>query len=755
MDGVFELLFKYRPVVFQQGRLVLASPWPVAVIGLAAALLAVPALRGYLAARVAGRGGDRAVLLALRAVLLLVLLLCLCRPALVVATVVPQQSFVGLLADDSRSMRIADEAGRPRSAVARELVGPESALAERFKLRSFRFAGTAGRLEVASEMAFDGGRTDLAAALAHARQEMQGLPLSGLVLLTDGADNGPGRLSETLLELKAARVPVYAVGLGRERFARDLEVGRVEAPRSVLRGTTVVASVTVSQRGYAGRRARLLVEDSGRLVHEREIVLPDREEPAIVRAQVVADEPGPRLLRVRLAPLPGEVLVENNHQDLLVDVLDRREKLLYFEGETRYEPKFLRRAVAEDRNLQVVTLERTAKDKYLRLDVDDGEELAAGFPRTREELFRYRGLVLGSIEASFFTADQLRMMAEFVSLRGGGLLMLGGRHAFAEGGYAGTPLAEALPVALEAPGAGAEPVLAELKVEATPFGLTHAVTRLAPTEEESAERWRKLPPLTATNAVRRTRPGAATLLLGRPERGEPQVVLATQRYGRGKAAAFAVQDSWLWQMHAEVAVDDLTHETLWRQLLRFVVSGVPGPVSASLSEDRVTPGASVTVRAAVADERHLRLNDAVATAVVEDPAGETTETALEWTVKEDGEYAGSFRADQPGVYEVRVVARRGEVRLGSDRAAVLVADQPVEYQAAEMRRGLLERIAEETGGRFYTPETVSALPEDLSYTGGGATVREHKDLWDMPALYLVMLGLACAEWVYRRQRGLP
>src|SRR5687767_5456853 len=88
-------------------------------------------------------------------------------------------------------------------------------------------------------------------------------------------------------------------------------------------------------------------------------------------------------------------VAQNNKQDVLIQVIDRREKVLYFEGETRFEPKFLRRAVADDKNMQVVTLKRTAKNKYLRLDVDDAEELAAVFPKTREELYRYRGLILG------------------------------------------------------------------------------------------------------------------------------------------------------------------------------------------------------------------------------------------------------------------------------------------------------------------------------------------------------------------------
>src|SRR5215212_6106294 len=112
--------------------------------------------------------------------------------------------------------------------------------------------------------------------------------------------------------------------------------------------------------------------------------------------------------------------------------------------------RFLRQAIRDDPNLELVTLQRTAENKYLRLDIaPGGVELGAGFPRTREELFAYRSLVLGSVEAAAFSADQLRMISDFVEKRGGGLLVLGGPKSFAEGGYAGTPVADVLPVVLD------------------------------------------------------------------------------------------------------------------------------------------------------------------------------------------------------------------------------------------------------------------------------------------------------------------
>ena len=128
----------------------------------------------------------------------------------------------------------------------------------------------------------------------------------------------------------------------------------------------------------------------------------------------------------------------------LIDVRDAKERILYFEGEPRFEMKFLRRAVADDKNLEVVALQRTADNKYMRILDGEPEELVGGFPKTREELFAYRGLILGSVEAGAFSGDQLQMIADFVDRRGGGLLMLGGARSFGEGGYGGTPVADAL-----------------------------------------------------------------------------------------------------------------------------------------------------------------------------------------------------------------------------------------------------------------------------------------------------------------------
>ena len=419
-------------------------------------------------------------------------------------------------------------------------------------------------------------------------------------------------------------MPVFTVGVGRDRLTRDVQIDRVSTPRTALQGTSLVIDAVVTQTGYAGETVSLDVENEGRIVGSQEVKLPMDGEPAAVRVRFTAADPGPRVFTFRIAPRPGELVTQNNARDALIDVAERKEKILYYEGEPRPEMKFLNRAVADDKNLEVVTLQRTADNKYMRVGVENADELAAGFPKTREELFAYRGLILGSIEAGAFTGDQLRMISEFVERRGGGLLMLGGPRSFAEGGYAGTPVADALPVTLDRPARTLDVLpVARLHVKPTRAGEAHGVTQIAATEAASSARWADMPVLTSVNAIREVKPGATVLLNGTDERRRDQVVLASQRYGRGKTLAFPVQDSWHWQMDVKMTVEDQTHENYWRQLLRWLVDSVPSTVEVHTTTERVEPGEPVTLVADVVDPAYVEVNDARVIAKVSGPKGTT------------------------------------------------------------------------------------------------------------------------------------
>lgn len=756
VESIVSALVKFTPRQFGQGEWTWAPIAPVWLI--VAGLVAALALVGVSAARLRTLPlRDRALFAGLRAAVFVLLALALLRPQLLLSRAVPQRNVLAVVLDDSRSMRLADVDGGTRLAAVRRTFADSTALvrqlADRFVLRFFRFAGASGPVAAVDSLTGRGTRTDLAAALDGVRLELADAPLAGVVVVSDGADNAAGDLEAPLLALRARQVPLYTVGVGSERFTRDVGVERFALPPSTLAGGGVQAEAFLAVRGAARDTVRVTVEADGRLVAAESVRIPEGKDVVPVSLRVPPLPAGTHRLVVRADPLRGETVVDNNAAEALLHVRPAREKVLYVEGEPRPEFAFLRRAIAGDSAVQLVGLMQSAKGKYLRLGVDDSLELRDGFPTTREALFRYRMIVLGSMEASNFSGDQLRMLGEFVSRRGGTLLALGGRGAFAEGGWNGTPLADVLPLALDTRTQPiADTAVIDLAVHPTDAGALHPALQLGGTS--TLRRWDSLPMLTMVNRFGPLRPGATVLLAGRQANGPELPVLTSERFGRGTAVVLGIQDAWRWQMAPKLAVEDRTHATLWRQLLRWSLDQVPDRIEVSVTPDRADPGQPVTVRARVANAVFEDVNDAHVTAHVTTPSGRALDVPMEWLLHDDGSYAGRFTADERGDYTVQVEARRAADTARSAVTALVADTTGADVGRAELRASLLRRLADATGGRYYPIAEASRLANDVSYTRAGIAARDAHDLWDAPlvlALFLLLLG---ADWVLRRLRGL-
>ena len=137
---------------------------------------------------------------------------------------------------------------------------------------------------------------------------------------------------------------------------------------------------------------------------------------------------GVKNVEVAIEPLPDEENQNNNKLTRVVSVDNAKPRILYMEGEPRWDYKFLRRAVEDDKNIEVDAILRTTQNKIYRAGRRPAtSELKDGFPTKVEELFEFQGIILGSVEAGYFTPAQQEMIQQFVDRRGGGLLFLGGR----------------------------------------------------------------------------------------------------------------------------------------------------------------------------------------------------------------------------------------------------------------------------------------------------------------------------------------
>ena len=133
-----------------------------------------------------------------------------------------------------------------------------------------------------------------------------------------------------------------------------------------------------------------------------------------------------------------------------MQVEEQQFRVLYFEGEPRWEYKFMRRALDPDGDIRLATLLRVSPNKFYRQGLDAAEQLEKGFPTERSELFAYDALVIGSIEAATLSEAQLENIRAFVSERGGSLLMLAGPNGLGNGGWGQSAIADLLPTRLPA-----------------------------------------------------------------------------------------------------------------------------------------------------------------------------------------------------------------------------------------------------------------------------------------------------------------
>ncbi len=751
---MFEFLFKYPPTVFARGDYLLLSPWPVwwlgAFLTLASLLLAGTILRRLRRSSGWKTGWRPVVIWLLESALVGLLLLLLWRPAISVATLKPQQNIVAVLIDDSRSMGVREN-GRTRleEVVAALNAGTLAALREKFQVRLYRFGRDLERIERLDQLTTSVPATHIGAALKQIATESSGVPIGAVLLASDGSDNSGGVDLETLSEIRRSRIPVHTLGVGRERMERDLELADAVLPARTLADSRLSAQVTFRQRGYAGQKAQLVVKEAGRILASQPLTLGRDGVPQTEVIAFNAGVAGAKDLEIAISPLEGEENPLNNAVTRLVNVEPSKRRILYMEGEPRWEMKFIRRAAEEDRNLELVSILRTTQNKIYRQGIADPKELEAGFPSRPEELFGFHGLILGAVEVSYFTPAQQELIRQFVDRRGGGLLLLGGRTALAEGGYGASPLAELLPVALPARKGTFHRDRAA--VELTPQGRDSLICRLEDDPDRNVQRWKKLPAVADYQEVGAPKAGAVVLAeLNSGRRRLP--LLVTQNYGRGRTAVFATGGSWRWQMLQEHA--DRTHEMFWQQLLRWLATDSPGPVRVTTPHPVVSDTPRVPLRVEARDPSFAPVSDATVVAHVSGPGGLGGEIELAPSSVEPGVYTGEGLAEQPGAYLAEVAVRRAGQELGRDTLVFRREDGMAENFRLEQNRELLERIAAETGGRYYRPRDLEKLPGEISFSEAGITTREPRDLWDMPAVFLLLIVLRTAEWFLRRKWGI-
>lgn len=744
---MFELLFTHPLWAYKTGQFAFASARPLWL--LAVSILVAIGLIAVTLWRRRQLGWQLLLPVGVLQSLLAAAVLCLLwHPVLNVERVRDRENVLAIAIDASASMAYGDaEHSRLQDVAAALRKGTLAKLEDTFEVRLFGFAQATTPIDSLESMPAPGPQTRIGDSLVQVLQSAGSIPLAGIVLFSDGAENGGSLSEERLAEIASYGVPIHTVGVGPELVEGELELERLDVPTSAPVGSTVTAQVGIRHQGAGATRLR--VYDRETLVAAREIQLPGDATATSVTVDLPAGEPGTHELRFALDPLEGERNTINNARTRVVDVPATRRNILYVEGEPRWEYKFLRRAAERDRALRVASVVRTTPNKYYRQGIDSASELGEGFPVNAAELFAYDAVVIGSYEAASLRPEQHRLLKEFVDHRGGSVLMLAGRHGLAAGGWQNAAVAQTLPAQLAGRQVTAL-VQKEVRVQPTLYGMQSPILRFENDPRHNADRWKSLPVLADYQTIGRLKPGAIVLLEGTADRTRLPILL-WQHYGRGATFVLATASTLRWQMR--LPPEDESHEVFWRQLLHAISATAPS--RASIEPERLAYDDERNVRlvAELRNERFEPINDASVELRIAPQAEPAFTQPMQPSGQGDGRYVAGIDAGTPGLYRIEMTARSGGKEVGTATTHVLRSDGVAEHFGTYQHRAALERLAAMTGGRYWPLDDLAGLAAAIPYSKAGVLERQTLDLWNLPVVFLLLLALKLGEWLLRLRWG--
>jgi uncharacterized membrane protein len=685
---------------------------------------------------------------ALRVLTALVAWLFVLQPEWVVKRATEVEGRIAVLLDVSRSMSV--RAGSDtRLGAARQLVQtwlgadpPQVALyAFGSELRPLGLETLGGPLRLDDD-------TRLGAAVERVVAEAGG-ELGAVVVLSDGADRSPAWSAARFEKLG---VRVHGVAFGAETPMPDESIAAVKAdPVSFLRQTAEV-QVTLQTNLPGGEPITVTLSRDGELVREQ-TATPDDEGSATLVIPFTPGALGRSVYTVSIPVRPEDAVAENNQRAFLVRVIQDRRRVLLVCGSPGWDSRFLRAFLKADPSIDLITffILRTAND----LTMAPPDELSL-IPFPTDELFNEH---LSSFDVVIFQdfdyapyqmARYLPRVRDYV-VAGGGLIMVGGSRSFGAGGYDQTPLAEVLPVVMEA---GSQAfVEGPFRPELASRTAAHPVVELLPEASANREAWQSLAPLEGANRLSGVR-GDGRVLLTHPgvAGAGPMPVLAVGTAGKGRSLALAVDSGWRWGIAtAGERGDASAYDRFWDRALRWVAHDPRlDPSRLSTDRERYTPGATLTVEALLRDEDYRPFGQGALELLLSRSDGSVLAAQ---PLKPDAEGRASAALvvpEQSGGYRLHV--RDGERVLTDEGFVVEAAGDELADPRARADR--LQELATATKGRYFdvsdAPASLDRFEHSRSQALGTQVLRPFASF----GFFVVLALLFAGEWVLRRAWGL-
>jgi uncharacterized membrane protein len=627
----------------------------------------------------------------------------------------------------------------------------------------------------------DGKRTDMGEWL-HKLLALHGKEtnLRGLVLLTDGADNGTRFPTLEQAASWRSAAPLYVFGLGKETTT----AGRSDiafVPNKIfvdpnpvpVKGKLTVKGFVNASSDFVNQKVNLSLLINDKLAAPVQSVILRKVNENEVKVECDAPlTPGEIKVTLKIDPLDREVSKLNNEISTYATVTKEGVSILWVEGRQRLESAWAMRALLPDKRFRVIY---TLRLKQAR--PGPAQEDWYQFKK-----HQYDVVVIGDITAGRFAEGDPTVFTNIKNMVDSGrtgLLMLGGRETLAANGDWQQPAARdliaALPVDLTERGHFEEDVLA------TPAaGKDHFVTQLSNDPVENTKIWTKhFDKLKGMARLGTPRPpGADTLAVGDLRDGGQAPLLIVAERGEGRSAVFAAEDTYrAWTKKDKKAV--AAYQLFWRKLMLWLAhqEKTEGNIRVYPDLRRISAdtqsGLGFTVE--VIGKGGLPVKDARLKVTI---IGPNNETFVVPTGKEDKKERGYFqRAKTPGEYRIVASPADPKDKEKPGEAKFLVYAEDLESLRPAADHDFLRKLAQAGRGKFYLADekkftafldelraqkTDAGKPKLLLWPdwrrnpASDSLGDQLETLWNSTALacFLLFSTFLCVEWYLRRRWGM-
>lgn len=754
-------------------------PWLILFFGLAVAILVMTWLDLD-----SLRFRKRAVIVALRAATLCMAIILLLEPALELKHVTKIPNHVAVLVDTSESQSLPTDSGEPRIERAQTLLDEIETWSQRVSdthiVDFYEFDSSISAINpqaLRDPSVADGAQTRILEALDAVRGQYSREDLGGVVLISDGTDNGElaGRVrvgealdSDSIAQLQSIGAPIHTFATAAVDELRDISIERVIHDDFAFVRNAVTVDVEIRSLGIDSGSLPVTLRRNGQPLQTQQIQLSPDQELYEVTFEFVPELLGKELYSVDVPVMEGEALSENNRDYFILKVIRDKIRVLQVVGRPSWDVRFLRQLLKNNPNVDLISffILRTNEDVQ-RAAADE----MALIPFPTDELFQEQ---LGSFDLVVFqnfTYVPYRMRQYLPNIReyvldGGGFLMVGGEQSFASGGYANTPITDILPI--ELPSGSADSSLidrADFRPELTPAGERHPITRLEFDRQRNLNVWKDLPAMPGTNIVTKIKPDATALAV------HPQIrtsegampVLSVMDAGKGRSMAMTFDGSWLWNYeHVLRQGSGHAYASFWNSAIRWLIRDPAlNLVQIEIPHAIFQPGDNVAVQVRAFRPDYSPAADAEGELRVfrtdldeiDDEVREETVDVLPFQTNDRGIAQISVPIDTIGAYRVEAVAEVEPSTRPEDDEIFLVLRKTREVREVKPRPELLSLLAESSGGEFNmakrgwtSPSFNEALTEEINR-------RRIVDLWSSPWLLIFFMFLLGVEWQLRRTWG--